>query len=379
MNVGSKVGFVGWRGMVGSVLMQRMQQEKDFTLIAPTFFSTSAAGGQGPVLDGKATGALQSANDIAALSAMDAVISCQGGDYTNDVYPKLRASGWKGYWIDAASSLRMNDDAIIILDPLNQKVIDSAIANGVKNYIGGNCTVSLMMMGINGLINENLIEWAVAMTYQAASGGGAQHMRELISQMGVSHASVAQLLADTKSNILDIDAQLIDAMRSSSFPVTNFSVPLAGSLIPWIDKDLGDGNAKEEWKGHAEMNKILGLPQSGPGSIPVESTCVRIGSMRCHSQALTLKLKKDIPLAEIESLIANGNQWVKYVPNTKEASVLELTPTAVSGTMDIAVGRVRKLKFPDGHYVSVFTVGDQLLWGAAEPLRRMLRILLNKR
>jgi aspartate-semialdehyde dehydrogenase len=379
VNIGSKVGLVGWRGMVGSVLMQRMQEEKDFSLIAPIFFSTSAAGGQGPVIDGKATGALKSASDIVALSEMDAIISCQGGDYTNEVYPKLRASGWNGYWIDAASSLRMNDDAIIILDPLNQKVIDKGIASGIKNYIGGNCTVSLMMMGINGLINENLIEWAVAMTYQAASGAGAQNMRELISQMGASYDSVAKLLADPKSNILDIDSKLVDAMRSPGFPTANFGVPLSGSLIPWIDKDMGDGNAKEEWKGHAEMNKILGLPQSGPGCIPVESTCVRIGSMRCHSQALTLKLKKDVPLPEIESLIAGGNSWVKYVPNTKEASVHGLTPTAVSGKLDIAIGRVRKLKFPDGHYLAAFTVGDQLLWGAAEPLRRMLRILLNKR
>jgi aspartate-semialdehyde dehydrogenase len=379
VNLGSKVGLVGWRGMVGSVLMQRMQQESDFSLITPTFFSTSAVGGQGPEIDGKPTGLLKSATDIAALSAMDAIISCQGGEYTNDVYPRLRAAGWTGYWIDAASSLRMKDDAIIILDPLNQKVIDQGLLSGVKNYIGGNCTVSLMMMGINGLINENLIEWAVAMTYQAASGGGAQHMRELIAQMGVSHASVANLLADPKSNILDIDAKLIEAMRSSTFPVSNFGVPLSGSLIPWIDKDMDDGNAKEEWKGHAEMNKILGLPQSGTGSIPVESTCVRIGSMRCHSQALTLKLKKDLPLAEIESLIAAGNPWVKYVPNTKEASIVGLTPTSVSGSLDIAIGRVRKLKFPDGHYISAFTVGDQLLWGAAEPLRRMLRILLNKR
>jgi aspartate-semialdehyde dehydrogenase len=378
VNIGSRVGLVGWRGMVGSVLMQRMQQENDFSLITPTFFSTSAAGGAGPLIGGQATGALKSATDISALSALDAVISCQGGDYTSEVYPKLRAAGWKGYWIDAASTLRMNDEAIIVLDPLNQKVIDAGLASGVKNYIGGNCTVSLMMLGINGLINEELIEWAVAMTYQAASGGGAQHMRELISQMGVSHASVAQLLADPKSNILDIDATLIDVMRGQGFPSANFGVPLAGSLIPWIDKDLGDGNAKEEWKGHAEMNKILGRPQSGAGSIPVESTCVRIGSMRCHSQALTLKLKRDLPLHEIESLIAGGNQWVKYVPNNKEASIHGLTPTAVSGKLDIAIGRVRKLKFPDGHYISAFTVGDQLLWGAAEPLRRMLRILLNR-
>jgi aspartate-semialdehyde dehydrogenase len=374
---GAKVGFVGWRGMVGSVLMQRMQQESDFALITPTFFSTSAIGGDGPVIAGKPTGKLADASDVKALGSMDVVISCQGGDYTNDVYPKLKATGWSGYWIDAASALRMADDAIIILDPLNQHVIDAGLKKGIKNYIGGNCTVSLMMMGLNGLIKENLVEWAVAMTYQAASGGGAQHMRELITQMGASHSEVQALLADPKSNILDIDSRLINAMRAAEFPVANFGVPLAGSLIPWIDKDMGDGNAKEEWKGHAEMNKILGLPQDGPGCIPVESTCIRIGSMRCHSQALTLKLKKDLPLQEIESLIAGGNRWVKYVPNTKEASVKDLTPTAVSGTLDIAIGRVRKLRFPDGHYLGAFTVGDQLLWGAAEPLRRMLRILLN--
>ncbi len=374
-----RVGLVGWRGMVGSVLMQRMQEENDFAFIAPTFFSTSAAGGEGPMVAGKPSGKLQNASDIAALAAMDAVISCQGGDYTNEVYPKLRAAGWSGYWIDAASSLRMKDDAIVILDPLNQRVIDQGLKSGVKNYIGGNCTVSLMMMGLNGLINEGLIEWVSAMTYQAASGGGAQHMRELIAQMSVSHQSVASLLADPKSNILDIDRELVAAMRSPQFPTTNFGVPLAGSLIPWIDKDLEDGNSKEEWKGHAEMNKILGLPQDGPGTIPVESTCVRIGSMRCHSQALTMRLKKDLPLAEIEQLIQQGNQWVKFVPNTKEASVVGLTPTAVSGKLDIAIGRVRKLRFADGHYLGAFTVGDQLLWGAAEPLRRMLRILLNSR
>jgi aspartate-semialdehyde dehydrogenase len=378
LKVGAKLGLVGWRGMVGSVLMQRMQKENDFELVTPTFFSTSAAGGAGPTINGKSTGMLASASDIATLATMDAIISCQGGDYTNDIYPKLRAAGWQGYWIDAASSLRMADDAVIVLDPLNRKVMDRAIASGVKNYIGGNCTVSLMMLGINGLINADLVEWISAMTYQAASGGGAQNMRELVSQMGVSHAAVAELLADPKSSILDIDRQLTQAMRSPSFPVDYFGVPLAGSLIPWIDKDMGDGNAKEEWKGHAEMNKILGFSQAGADSIPVESTCIRIGSMRCHSQALTIKLKKDLPLPEIESIIAAGNTWVKYVPNNKEASVAGLTPTAVSGTLDIAVGRVRKLKFPDGHYIGAFTVGDQLLWGAAEPLRRTLRILVNK-
>ncbi len=362
LKVGTKLGLVGWRGMVGSVLMQRMQTENDFELVTPTFFSTSAAGGAGPTIKGKSTGTLGNASDIATLATMDAIISCQGGDYTNDIYPKLRAAGWQGYWIDAASSLRMADDAVIVLDPLNRKVMDRAIASGVKNYIGGNCTVSLMMLGINGLINNDLVEWISAMTYQAASGGGAQNMRELVSQMGVSHAAVADLLADTRSSILDIDRQLTQAMRSPSFPVDYFGVPLAGSLIPWIDKDMGDGNAKEEWKGHAEMNKILGFSQDGADSIPVESTCIRIGSMRCHSQALTIKLKKDLPLLEIESIIAAGNTWVKYVPNNKEASIAGLTPTAVSGTLDIAVGRVRKLKFPDGHYISAFTVGDQLLW-----------------
>ena len=372
-----KVGLVGWRGMVGSVLMQRMQQENDFSLITPSFFSTSAAGGDGPVINGEATGKLLNANDIAALAQMDVLITCQGGEYTNTIYGPLRASGWTGYWIDAASSLRMADDAIIILDPLNRDVIDKSINAGIKNFIGGNCTVSLMMMSLNGLIRENLIEWISAMTYQAASGGGAQHMRELIAQMGASHASVATLLADPKSNILDIDSALAATMRSDNFPTQNFGVPLAGSLIPWIDKDMGDGNAKEEWKGHAEMNKILGLPQDGIGTVPVESTCVRIGAMRCHSQALTIRLKKDLPLAQIEALIAGGNQWVKLIENTKEASIVELAPTAVTGTLNIPIGRIRKLKFADGHYISAFTVGDQLLWGAAEPLRRMLRILLK--
>jgi aspartate-semialdehyde dehydrogenase len=378
MNVGAKVGFVGWRGMVGSVLMQRMQQENDFALITPTFFSTSAAGAPGPVVDGKPMGVLLDANNVGALAGMRVIVSCQGGEYTNAVYPALRASGWDGYWIDAASSLRMSDDSIVILDPLNRRVIDQGLKGGVKNYIGGNCTVSLMMMGLNGLINENLIEWISAMTYQAASGGGAENMRELILQMGAGHASVSKLLADPSANILDIDRQFTAAMRSPDFPVKHFGVPLAGSLIPWIDKDLGDGGSKEEWKGHAEMNKILGLPQSGPTSIPVESTCVRIGSMRCHSQALTIKLRKDMSLPELEKLIAGGNRWVNYVPNTKEHSVAALTPTAVSGGLNVAIGRLRKLKFPDGHYIGAFTVGDQLLWGAAEPLRRMLRILLNQ-
>ena len=374
-----KVGLVGWRGMVGSVLMQRMEQEKDFDLIAASFFSTSAAGSEGPVINGQATGRLLDAADVKALATMDVIITCQGGDYTHLMHAPLRSSGWRGYWIDAASALRMNDDAIIILDPLNQHVIDSAVKAGVKNYVGGNCTVSLMMMGLNGLINENLVQWISAMTYQAASGGGAQHMRELITQMGVSHSSVASLLADPKSNILDIDSALTQAMRSEHFPVHNFGVPLAGSLIPWIDKDMGDGNAKEEWKGHAEMNKILGFAQNGADTIPVESTCVRIGSMRCHSQALTIRMKKDLPVEQIEEILANANEWVRLIPNTKQASITGLTPTAVTGKLDIAIGRIRKLKFPDGHYISAFTVGDQLLWGAAEPLRRMLRTLLKSR
>ncbi len=366
-----KVGMVGWRGMVGSVLMQRMREENDFALIDPVFFSTSNVGGPAPFGAEK----LQDASSIDALKKMDTIVTCQGGDYTTEVYGKLRAAGWNGYWIDAASSLRMKDDAVIILDPVNLHVIQDALARGVKNYIGGNCTVSLMLMGINGLFREGLVEWITAMTYQAASGAGAQNMRELLAQMGAAHASVAGLLADPNSAILDIDRTVAQTMRGPGFPTENFGVPLAGSLIPWIDKDLGNGTSREEWKGDAECNKILGLPGEGAGHIPVESICVRIGAMRCHSQALTIKLKKDVPLADIEAIVASGNPWVRLVPNTREASIRELTPTLVTGTMTVPVGRLRKLAMGP-QYLSAFTVGDQLLWGAAEPLRRMLRVLL---
>jgi aspartate-semialdehyde dehydrogenase len=367
-----KVGMIGWRGMVGSVLMQRMQEERDFELVEPVFFSTSNVGGNAPMGGDR----LQDAMSIEALRKMDTIITCQGGDYTTEVFPKLRAAGWQGYWIDAASTLRMKDDAIIILDPVNLHVIRDGLAGGVKNFIGGNCTVSLMMMGLGGLLREGLVEWATAMTYQAASGAGAQNMRELLSQMGAAHDAVKSLLADPGSAILDIDRQVAATMRSPAFPVENFGVPLAGSVIPWIDKDLGNGTSREEWKGDAELNKILGLPATGAGHIPVESICVRIGAMRCHSQALTLKLRRDVPLADIEALIAGGNEWVRLVPNTREASIRDLTPTAVTGTMTVPIGRLRKLAMGP-EYLGAFTVGDQLLWGAAEPLRRMLRILLG--
>ncbi len=367
-----KVGMVGWRGMVGSVLMQRMREEDDFAVIEPVFFSTSNVGGDAPIGSER----LQDAMSIDALRRMDVVLTCQGGDYTTEVFGKLRASGWNGYWIDAASTLRMKDDAVIILDPLNLSVIKEALGKGVRNYIGGNCTVSLMMMGLNGLFREGLIEWITAMTYQAASGGGAQHMRELIAQMGAVHASAAKLLADPASAILEIDRCVAETMRSDSIPTEHFGVPLAGSLIPWIDKDLGNGSSREEWKGDAECNKILGLPASGAGHIPVESICVRIGAMRCHSQALTIKLKKDVPLSDVEALLGAGNPWVRLVANDRESSVRDLTPTAVTGKMEIPIGRLRKLSIGP-EYLSAFTVGDQLLWGAAEPLRRMLRILVE--
>lgn len=367
-----KVGMVGWRGMVGSVLMQRMREENDFALIEPVFFSTSASGGEAPL----GAGRLQDAMSVEALAKMDTILTCQGGDWTNDIYPKLRAAGWKGYWIDAASALRMKDESVIILDPLNLHVIKDSLARGGRDFIGGNCTVSLMMMGLNGLIRENLIEWVTAMTYQAASGAGAQNMRELLAQMCALHASVAPLLADPASAILEIDQRVSDTMRGKAFPVEHFGVPLAGSLIPWIDKDLGNGMSREEWKGDAEMNKILGLPASGPSHIPVESLCVRIGAMRCHSQALTIKLRRDVPLADIEALVGAGNPWVKLVPNTREASIRDLSPTAATGTLSVPIGRLRKLAMGP-EYLSAFTVGDQLLWGAAEPLRRMLRILLD--
>ncbi len=369
------VGIVGWRGMVGSVLMQRMQEEKDFSLIDPVFFSTSAAGKPGPAFAGSI--ALADANSLDALKQMQAIISCQGGDYTKQVLPALRATGWTGYWIDAASAMRMASDSTIILDPVNLGVIKLAVSQGKKDFIGGNCTVSLMMMGLAGLFREGLVDWMSCMTYQAASGGGAQHMRELVAQMGAIHASSAALLADPASAILDIDRAVTATMRADSLPHEHFGVALAGSLIPWIDSDLNNGMSREEWKGGAECNKILGLPAVGePGSIPIESLCVRIGSMRCHSQGLTIKLKENVPLNEIESMISEANPWVKYVPNNKIDSMRDLSPQAVSGTMTVPVGRVRKLAMGP-QYLSAFTVGDQLLWGAAEPLRRMLRILIE--
>ena len=373
--VGKQVGLVGWRGMVGSVLMQRMQSERDFDLIDPVFFTTSQVGGKGPAI-GKDVPALKDAKNIDALKAMDIIISCQGGDYTSEVFPKLRAAGWKGHWIDAASTLRMESNAVIILDPVNNNVIQDAIAQGGNNWIGGNCTVSLMLMALGGLFQNNLVEWATAMTYQAASGAGAQNMRELLSQMGAAHGAVKPLLDDPASAILDIDRQVAATLRGDQFPTANFGVPLAGSLIPWIDKDLGNGQSKEEWKAQAECNKILGLDVAPATPIPVDGLCVRIGAMRCHSQALTIKLKKDIPLSEIESLLAGANDWVKVIPNQRDITIKELTPATVTGTLTVPVGRLRKLSM-GGEYLSAFTVGDQLLWGAAEPLRRMLRILLK--
>ena len=421
-----RVGFVGWRGMVGSVLVQRMLEERDFELIDPVFYSTSSAGGAGPSI-GKATGPLLDANDPKAFTGLDAVVTCQGGDWTNAMHSKLRAAGWSGQWIDAASALRMKDDAVIILDPVNRDVIDAAMKRGVRDWIGGNCTVSLMMMGLAGLLQRDLVEWMTCMTYQAASGAGAQNMRELLAQMGEAHLAAKALLEAPGSSILDIDREVAGILRDDRFPTEHFGVPLAGSLIPWIDKDLGNGMSREEWKGGAELNKILGRggvipperaaraspqggerpwggggapktpprarparaspqggerPWGGPAGagmpeIPVESICVRIGAMRCHSQAITMKLREDLPLAEIEKLIAGANEWVRLVPNTRDESIRRLTPAAVTGKLEIAVGRVRKLALGPG-YVSAFTVGDQLLWGAAEPLRRMLRILLGR-
>jgi aspartate-semialdehyde dehydrogenase len=372
-----KVGIVGWRGMVGSVLMERMTAERDFELFESVFFSTSNAGGAAPSV-ARAAPTLKDAADIDALKACDTIVTCQGGDYSNEVFPRLRAAGWDGYWVDAASALRMKDDAVIILDPVNLPVIKDALAKGVKNYIGGNCTVSLMLMALDGLLEENLVEWVTAMTYQAASGAGAPNMRELLSQMGAAHGSVKELLVDPKSAILDIDRQVSQVLMSDQLPRDNFGVALAGSLIAWIDKDLGNGVSREEWKGGAEANKILGKPAMGqPGSLIVEGLCVRIGAMRCHSQALTIKLKQDLPLAEIEQLLARGNEWVKVIPNNREASIRELSPARISGTMAVPIGRLRKLAMGP-EYLSAFTVGDQLLWGAAEPLRRMVRLLLNK-
>ena len=372
------VGLVGWRGMVGSVLMDRMQAEGDFGLIEPLFFSTSNAGGAAPAMAKNET-QLQDAHDIAALKRCDIVITAQGGDYTTEVYPKLRAAGWIGHWIDAASTLRMKDDAVIILDPVNMPVIQRALDAGGRNWVGGNCTVSCMLMGVGALYKAGLVEWMSTQTYQAASGGGAQHMRELLTQYGTLNAEVKALLADPKSAILEIDRQLIAKQRSLSADETaNFGVPLGGSLIPWIDKDLGNGQSKEEWKGMAETNKILGQGEGfGSPAVPVDGFCVRVGAMRCHSQALTFKLKKDVPLADIEAMIAADNAWVKVVPNTREATLRDLTPVAVTGTMTIPVGRLRKMAMGP-EYLGAFTIGDQLLWGAAEPLRRMLRILLER-
>ena len=372
------VGLVGWRGMVGSVLMQRMQEEGDFAHIEPVFFSTSNTGGAAPAMAKNET-TLKDATNIDELKRCEIIISCQGGDYTSAVFPKLRAAGWNGYWIDAASTLRMDKDAVIVLDPVNLNVIKDAMTKGVKNFIGGNCTVSCMLMGLGGLFKQDLVEWMTSMTYQAASGGGAQHMRELLTQFGTINGSVKALLDNPAAAILEIDRQVLSTQHGLSAEETKqFGVPLAGNLIPWIDKDLGNGQSKEEWKGGAETNKILGRGEGFTGSvIPVDGLCVRIGAMRCHSQALTIKLKKDVPLDEINDIIAKDNQWVKFVPNTREASMKDLTPAAVTGSLTIPVGRVRKMSM-GGEYLSAFTVGDQLLWGAAEPLRRMLRIVLDK-
>jgi aspartate-semialdehyde dehydrogenase len=367
-----KVGLIGWRGMVGSVLMGRMQEERDFDHIEPVFFTTSNVGGKGPDI-GRDVPPLKDAASIDELKACDTIITCQGGDYTKEVYPKLRAAGWNGYWIDAASTLRMKDEAIIILDPVNGNVIRDGIASGVKTYVGGNCTVSLMLMAMGGLFDAGLVEWVSPMTYQAASGAGARNMRELIAQMGAVHAEVKSLIDDPASAILEIDRKVADFIRSERYPVDAWPVPLAGNLIPWIDVALESGQSKEEWKAQVEANKIM---RRSDKPIPIDGLCVRVGAMRCHSQALTIKLTRDVPLADIHSLIAAHNQWVKVVPNDRELTMRELTPAAVTGTLTVPIGRMRKLNMgPD--YLTAFTVGDQLLWGAAEPLRRMLRILLE--
>jgi aspartate-semialdehyde dehydrogenase len=368
------VGFIGWRGMVGSVLMERMREERDFDAIDPVFFTTSNVGGAGPAI-GKPVGPLEDANDVAELKKHDILVSCQGGDYTKSIHPKLRAAGWSGYWIDAASALRMDKNAVIVLDPVNRPVIDRALADGIKDYIGGNCTVSLMLMAIDGLLRADLVEWVSAMTYQAASGAGAQNMRELLQQMGEVHYAAKALLDNPASAILDIDREVAGILRDDDFPTEHFGVPLAGSLLPWIDTDLGNGQSREEWKGHAESNKILGR-EARP--VAVDGLCVRVGAMRCHSQGLTIKLKRDVPLEEIEKILAGANSWVKVVPNKREESLKRLTPVAVTGTLDVPIGRLRKLRM-GGDYLSAFTVGDQLLWGAAEPLRRMLGIVLTAR
>ena len=368
----NKVGFIGWRGMVGSVLMDRMRAENDFQDIEPVFFSTSQVGQPGPDV-GKDIPPLGDAKSVDELKALDVIVTCQGGDYTNEVYPKLREAGWKGYWIDAASALRMSDDSVIVLDPVNRKVIDQALDKGTRDFVGGNCTVSLMLMAMGGLFNADLVEWTSAQTYQAASGSGAQHMRELIAQMGAIHGDVTSELADPASAILDIDRKVAATMRGDGMPHEHFGFPLAGSLLPWIDKEMENGQSKEEWKAQAETNKILGR---GDQPIPLDGTCVRIGAMRCHAQALTVKLTKDVPLDEVHDLVGQANDWVKVVPNEKEATLRDLTPTAVTGTLGVPVGRLRKLNM-GGEFLNAFTVGDQLLWGAAEPLRRMLRILME--
>lgn len=368
------VGLVGWRGMVGSVLMQRMRDENDFSLFEPVFFSTSNAGGNAPAW-AQGAGPLQDAFDIESLKKLPIIVSAQGGDYTTKVYPQLRSAGWDGLWIDAASTLRMDDESIIVLDPINRDVIDAGLAKGIKQFIGGNCTVSCMLMGLGGLFKHDLVEWMTSMTYQAASGGGAQHMRELLTQFGVINSAVKPLLDDPASAILDIDRGVLQEQQDPALAQQHFGVPLGGSLIPWIDSDLGDGMSREEWKGGAETNKLLGRDTSNP--IPVDGLCVRIGAMRCHSQALTIKLRRDVPLDEVNQIIAEGTQWAKLVPNEREVTMQQLTPVAVTGTMDIPVGRTRKLAMGP-EYLSAFTVGDQLLWGAAEPLRRMLRIALGE-
>ncbi len=368
----TRVGFIGWRGMVGSVLMERMRDERDFEQIDPVFFTTSNVGGPGPSI-GKQASALKDANDVKELAKLDVLVSSQGGDYTKAVHPKLRAAGWSGYWIDAASALRMEKDAVIVLDPVNRPVIDRALQSGIRNYIGGNCTVSLMLMAIDGLLKNDVVEWVSAMTYQAASGAGAQNMRELLQQMGELAYAAKGLLDNPSSAILEIDREVAGILRDDTFPTEHFGVPLAGSLLPWIDADLGNGQSREEWKGHAETNKILGS-ESKP--VAIDGLCVRIGAMRCHSQGLTIKLKRDIPLEEIERMIAKGNEWVRVIPNKRDDTLKRLTPVAVTGTLDVPIGRLRKLKM-GGEYLSAFTVGDQLLWGAAEPLRRMLGILLK--
>jgi len=366
------VGFVGWRGMVGSVLMQRMQEENDFKEFNSTFFSTSQTGSPAPAF-AESHSALKDAHNVPDLLAMDIILSCQGGDYTSDIYPKLRTAGWQGHWIDAASSLRMEEDAVIVLDPVNGDLIQDAFKKGNKNWIGGNCTVSLMLLALDGLFKKDLIEWVSSMTYQAASGAGAQNMRELISQMGTIYDHAKNLVEDRNSSILDIDKNVSSTIKSKNFPVDNFGVPLAGSLIPWIDKDLNNGQSKEEWKGSAETNKILGRSDH---PIVIEGLCVRVGAMRCHSQALTIKLKKNISLEEINQTISSANAWVKLIPNEREISMNELSPASVSGKLSIPIGRIRKLNM-GAEYISAFTVGDQLLWGAAEPLRRILRILIT--